>query len=106
MLSGNNNKDNHWLMKGLILVIAGIVLMVVNQILFVSKFVALGEERLAWAKTTPMPSPNSFPSLEAYGLSQTSLYIMSALGMVALILVFVGAVYIVVPFIAKIIRRL
>jgi len=93
-------------MIGLILVVAGIVLMVVNQILFVSKFVAVGEARLAWAKTTPMPSPNSFPSLEAYGLNQTSLYIMSALSIVAWILVLVGAVYIVVPFIAKIARRL
>jgi hypothetical protein len=95
-------KTKHLLIIGILLVLVGILLLAVNQIFYVSKIVALGEARLAWARNHSL---GSFPSDEAYGLNQASFYISVILGSIGYILVFIGASYIIIQVLAIIIRR-
>ena len=77
--------------------------MVINQIVYVPRYIALGQAFRAFAENHGVGSP---PSPETYGLNVTSLYISGILGSVGFFFVFIGATYVIILFIAKIIRRL
>ncbi len=67
------------------------------------RFIALQEAFRAFAENHAVGPP---PNPEAYGLDVTSLYISMILGNAGYIFVFIGAAYLIIAFIGKIIRRL
>jgi hypothetical protein len=98
-----STKPNRWLRVSVILIVVGCIFLVINQVVYVSRFIAFGKAFEAVAKNHGVGSP---PTPEAYGLDVTSLYISSILGTAGFIFVFIGATYVILLFIGKIIRRL
>jgi len=84
------------------LITVGFVFWAAYQV-YAPRVVAFGKAFEAFAKSHNYGSP---PSLEAYGLTEQLLFIMVLLGNVGSILVFIGAAYLIILFIGKIIRQL
>ena len=92
-------KSRIWLIQSLILLIVGIVLLVVLYGFFVPKITAYTNAALAWSQnpTGNMPVP------QAFGLDVSSMLVSGILGVAGAVLVFLGAVFLVILFIIKIV---
>lgn len=94
---------NRWTKFSILIIIVGVVLLTINQIVYVPRFMALEHAYEAWVENNTSTAP---PSPETFGLDLTSVYISGALGWLGSLFVFVGALYLVILLVAKILRRL
>ena len=92
-----------WLKISIILVVAGSIVLVLNQVLYLSRYMAFLEAFRSFAENHAVGSP---PTLEECGLATTSVYVGVILGYAAGICVFIGVAYLIIGFIGKIVKRL
>jgi hypothetical protein len=96
-------KMDRWTKFIILIIILGVILVAINQIFYVPRFLALSHALSNWSKNETSTAP---PSLETFGLSLTSVYISNALGWLGSLLIFAGALYLVILLITKALRRL
>jgi hypothetical protein len=96
-------KMDRWIKLSILLIIVGVILVAINQIFYVPRFLAFSHALSNWSKNE---TSTAQPSLETFGLNVTSMIIYSALGWLGSLLIFAGALYLVILLIAKILRRL
>jgi hypothetical protein len=92
-------KTRIWLIQSLVLLIVGVVLLVVLYGFFVPKITAYTNAVSAWSQN---PSGN-MPVPQAFGLDVSSMLVSGILGVAGAVLVFLGAVFLVILFVIKII---
>lgn len=96
-------KPKQWITFSLLLIIVGVALLVVNSIVYGPRFVAFSEALRTWAKEPTNTAPLNPAS---YGLDNTAFFVNYILSFAGDVLIFIGCVYPVVYFIAKVARAL
>ena len=96
-------KQKNWIILSLLLIIVGAILLVANNVIYLPRFTALGEATKAWAESHTGDLP---PNPASYGIDNTAFIISFVLGFAGGILIFIGAAYFVIYFIAKIVKKL
>lgn len=94
---------DRWLKIGIILIVVGSTLLIVDQIVFGSNFRAFVNAMRSFAENHAVGSP---PTPEEYGLTTTSLYMIAIFGYAGGICLFIGGAYVIINFIGKIVKRL
>ncbi len=90
-----------WTLASLLLIVVGVIMLAINAIVFVPRFMALRDATLAWSKNgMGIPPPN--PSL--FGIDTSTYYIAAILG-IGYWLVFIGASYLVIIVVSKIAKK-
>lgn len=94
---------NRLVIVGILLVLIGAFLIIINQTFYVPKFFEMQNALLSWsenhaANTTP-------PSLEAFDLTETSLITSLILANIGGVMVFIGGAYLIIVIIRKLIER-
>jgi len=96
-------KMDRWTKFSILIIILGIILIAINRIFYVPRFLAFSHALLNWSKNSTSTAP---PSLETFGLDVKSMIIYSVLGWLGSLFIFAGALYLVILLIAKILGRL
>ncbi len=91
-----------WMKLGILLIIVGVVLHIVNGIVYGPKLIALYNALKAWSSDHNAAAPNP----ASYGLDNTAFIMAGALSLLGYTLILIGAIYLAIYLIAKIAKRL
>lgn len=94
-------RQKRWIQISLILIIAGSIMLAVNQIVFVPRFIALRDATIAWSENHTGSTP---PSPGEYGIDVSTFFISNTLSF-GVLLIFVGAAYLVIILLAKMLNK-
>ena len=99
------SKTRKWLLIGVALLAAGLVLEAIGAIVFLPGLVAYSYAAKAWLNSTSPHIPSTMPSPASFGLNQTNLIIYSVLSLSVSILIFLGSAFLIILLATKIFRR-
>jgi hypothetical protein len=87
------------------LIVFGVVMLVILQVLYVPKIEAFRNDSLNYSQNWPNHTHGNPPTPEDYGLDFNTLLLIIALGNIAYVLLILGAAFLVVLLIAKLVNR-
>ena len=87
---------------GLILITIGLIILATSYVVYSPKITAFQNDTMSWLENR---STDPAPTLEDYGLNVTTLPIIGVLNTIAELLIFIGAAYLVILLVAKIVKR-
>jgi hypothetical protein len=87
------------------LIVAGVALLVVLQVLYVPKIEALQRDSLNYTQNWPNHTHGNPPMPADYGLDVNTMFLIIALGNIAYVLLILGASFLVVLLIARLVKR-
>lgn len=87
----------------LILIVVGIAILAIIQVVYVPRVTAFRDDALNYTRNSTHTEP--LPTLEEYGLDNNTMLLVTILGNAANVLVFIGAAYLVILLVARLVKR-